>query len=130
MELQSIAEEAASASKAAVASAAEAAQQATRKVVIACGKPSDRDDSDTAVLVAFATQRVLRRTDLLAVVHVDEVQTMMCVPPSLTQPMLWRVRGFLMRQFSQRERRSQARDAVSDEWGVAGVDARAAEGVA
>ena len=78
MELQPIAEEAAQASKAAAASAVEASQQ-PRKVCIACGKPSERDDSDTAILVAFATQRVLRRTDLLAVIHVSETQAMTCV---------------------------------------------------
>lgn len=75
MELQPIAEE--SAGKAAAAQQA-ASTEAARKVCIACGKPSENPDSDTAVLVAFATQRVLRRTDLLAVIHVSETQTVMC----------------------------------------------------
>ena len=71
MELQSIAEE--SAKAAATSQQAAAAELHQRRVCIACGKRSESEESDTAMLVAFATQRVLRRDDLVSVIHVSEL---------------------------------------------------------
>ena len=71
--MEPIAEESAKA-----AASQELASAEARKICIACGKKSE--EGDTAILVAFATQRVLRRTDLLAVVHVSEDALLMCAP--------------------------------------------------
>ena len=73
MELQPIAEESAKAAAASQQAAAAEAETHRRKVAVACGKRSESDDSDTAVLVAFATKRILRRDDLISVIHVSEL---------------------------------------------------------
>ena len=108
MELQSIAEESAKAAGASQQAAAAEAEAEThqRKVCIACGKRSESEDSDTAMLVAFATKRVLRREDLISVIHVSELP-----------PLVLCVRT--LRNCAQRKRKSHAN--------VRGISGRAAD---
>ena len=75
MELQPIAEESAKAAATSQqqASAAETAAHHLRKLCIACGKRSESENSDTAMLVAFAVRRLLRPSDLISVIHVSEL---------------------------------------------------------
>ena len=142
MELQPIAEESAKAAATSQSAAAAEAESLRRKVVIACGKRSESEDSDTAMLLAFATKRVLRREDseatspapssagdLISVVHVSEL------PPLVLCALCDRAQTkhkshVSARAASQGERRTQACHVVHARVRLAGVDAHPAEGLA